>query len=244
MLKRKFCVIWIWYLLYDNARFQRWLARHRRHGWELADVGCIFFRFERGDGTHYRYYMQMMRDDPDTKRGRDYLAGVEELGVTCLGCFWHRAFFRWEDDGRPVEMFSDLASQALEAKCVRIAQLAAAVWCAVNAALLFFRAWLDLDAARGFDELYADLIAAGASSVVEAWAPRIAMYAAFGLLWLGLTVWGGARRCARTGNGADSKTNSSSMNRTAGKGDDDGRCKKDLVRPVMAARPGTAGAAA
>ena len=56
-----------------------------------------------------------MRDDPDTERGRDYLAGVEELGVTCLGCFWHRAFFRWEDDGRPVEMFSDLASQALEA---------------------------------------------------------------------------------------------------------------------------------
>ena len=124
MLKRKLCVIWIWYLLYDNARFQRWLARHRRHGWELADVGCIFFRFERGDGTRYRYYMQMMKDDPDTKRGRDYLAGVEELGVTCLGCFWHRAFFRWEDDGRPVEMFSDLASRALEAKCVRSAQLA------------------------------------------------------------------------------------------------------------------------
>lgn len=134
--------------------------------------------------------MQMMKDDPDTKRGRDYLAGVEGLGVTCLGCFWHRAFFRWEDDGRPVEMFSDLASQALEAKCVRSAQLAAAVWCAVNAALLFFRVWLDLDAARGFDELYADLIAAGAPSIAEAWAPRIAMYAAFGLLWLGLTVWG------------------------------------------------------
>lgn len=197
MRKRKLCVIWIWYLLYDNARFQRWLARQRRHGWELADVGCIFFRFERGDGTRYRYYMQMMKDDPDTERGRDYLAGVEELGVTCLGCFWHRAFFRWEDDGRPVEMFSDLASQALEAKCVRSAQLAAAVWCAVNAALLFFRAWLDLDAARGFDELYADLIAAGASSVVEAWAPRIAMYAAFGLLWLGLTVWG-VRAAVRT----------------------------------------------
>ena len=35
-----------------------------------------------------------------------------------------------------------------------------------------------------------DLIAAGASSIAEAWAPRIAMYAAFGLLWLGLTVWG------------------------------------------------------
>lgn len=190
MLKRKLCVIWIWYLLYDNARFQRWLARHRRHEWELADVGCIFFRFERGDGTHYRYYMQMMKDDPDTKRGRDYLAGVEGLGVTCLGCFWHRAFFRWENDGRPVEMFSDLASQALEAKCVRSAQLAAAVWCAVNAALLFFRAWLDFDAARGFDELYADLIAAGAPSIAEAWAPKIAMYVAFGLLWLGLTVWG------------------------------------------------------
>ncbi len=58
MRKRKLCVIWIWDLLYDNARFQRWLARHRRHGWELADVGCIFFRFERGDGTHYRYYMR------------------------------------------------------------------------------------------------------------------------------------------------------------------------------------------
>ena len=52
-----------------------------------------------------------------------------------------------------------------------------------------FWAWLDLDAARGFDELYADLIAAGA--------PRIAMYAAFGLLWLGLTVWG-VRAAVRT----------------------------------------------
>ena len=220
MRKRKFCVIWIWYLLYDNARFQRWLARHRRHGWELADVGCIFFRFERGDGTHYRYYMQMMKDDPDTKRGRDYLAGVEELGVTCLGCFWHRAFFRWEDDGRPVEMFSDLASQALEAKCVRSAQLAAAVWCAVNAALLFFRAWLDLDAARGFDE------------------PRLAFCGS------DLPCGARSRLCARTGNGAGSKTNSSFTNRPAGKGDDDGRCKKDLVRPGMAARPGTDGAAA
>ena len=48
MRKQKLCVIWIWYLLFDNARFQRWLARQRRHGWELADVGCIFFRFERG----------------------------------------------------------------------------------------------------------------------------------------------------------------------------------------------------
>ena len=244
MLKRKLCVIWIWYLLYDNARFQRWLARHRRHGWELADVGCIFFRFERGDGTRYRYYMQMMKDDPDTKRGRDYLAGVEELGVTCLGCFWHRAFFRWEDDGRPVEMFSDLAPQALEAKCVRSAQLAAAMWCAVNAALLFFRAWLDLDAARGFDELYADLIAAGAPSIAEAWAPRIAMYAAFGLLWLGLTVWG-VRAAVRTHRKwRRLKTNSSFTNRPAGKGDVDERCEKDLVRPGMAARPGTAGAAA
>ena len=177
--------------LLDWTELNVWEYIEREH------IPTVSLYYNQGDGTRYRYYMQMMRDDPDTERGRDYLAGVEELGVTCLGCFWHRAFFRWEDDGRPVEMFSDLASQALEAKCVRSAQLAAAVWCAVNAALLFFRAWLDLDAARGFDELYADLIAAGASSVAEAWAPRIAMYAAFGLLWLGLTVWG-VRAAVRT----------------------------------------------
>ena len=197
MRKRKLCVIWIWYLLYDNARFQRWLARHRRRGWELANVGCIFFRFERSDGTRYRYYMQMMKDDPDTERGRTYLAGVEELGVTCLGSFSHRAFFRWEDDGRPVEMFSDLASRALEAKCVRNAQLAAALWCAVNAALMFFRAWLDFDMARGFDEIFADLIAAGAPSIVVVWTAKIAVYAIAGLLWLGLTV-GGVCAAVRT----------------------------------------------
>ena len=177
--------------LLDWTELNVWEYIEREH------IPTVSLYYNQGDGTRYRYYMQMMKDDPDTKRGRDYLAGVEELGVTCLGCFWHRAFFRWEDDGRPVEMFSDLASQALEAKCVRSAQLAAAVWCAVNAALLFFRAWLDLDAARGFDELYADLIAAGAPSIAEAWAPRIAMYAAFGLLWLGLTVWG-VRAAVRT----------------------------------------------
>ena len=112
--------MWIWYLLFDNARFQRWLARHRRNGWELEHVGCLFFRLVCSSDTRYRYYVQVMKDDPDTERGRAYLAGVEELGVTCLGCFRHRAFFRWEDDGRPVEMFSDLASQALEAKCVQL----------------------------------------------------------------------------------------------------------------------------
>ena len=26
MLKQKFCLWWIWYLLFDNAHFQRWLA--------------------------------------------------------------------------------------------------------------------------------------------------------------------------------------------------------------------------
>ena len=120
MGKQKLCIVWIWYLLFDNARFQRWLARHRRNGWELEHVGCLFFRLVCSSDTRYRYYVQVMKDDPDTERGRAYLAGVEELGVTCLGCFRHRAFFRWEDDGRPVEMFSDLASQALEAKCVQL----------------------------------------------------------------------------------------------------------------------------
>ena len=126
MLKQKFCLWWIWYLLFDNAHFQRWLAWHRRRGWELAHVGGLFFHFTRGDGTDYRYYVQVMKDFPWTEQGRAYIAGVEELGVTYLGCFLHRAYFRWVDDGRPEEMFSDLASQAQEARCVRSAQIFAA----------------------------------------------------------------------------------------------------------------------
>ena len=91
MLKQKFCLWWIWYLLFDNAHFQRWLAWHRRRGWELAHVGGLFFHFTRGDGTDYRYYVQVMKDFPWTEQGRAYIAGVEELGVTYLGCFLHRA---------------------------------------------------------------------------------------------------------------------------------------------------------
>ena len=94
MLKQKFCLWWIWYLLFDNAHFQRWLAWHRRRGWELAHVGGLFFHFTRGDGTDYRYYVQVMKDFPWTEQGRAYIAGVEELGVTYLGCFLHRAYFR------------------------------------------------------------------------------------------------------------------------------------------------------
>lgn len=96
MLKQKFCLWWIWYLLFDNAHFQRWLAWHRRRGWELAHVGGLFFHFTRGDGTDYRYYVQVMKDFPWTEQGRACIAGVEELGVTYLGCFLHRAYFRWE----------------------------------------------------------------------------------------------------------------------------------------------------
>ena len=81
MLKQKFCLWWIWYLLFDNAHFQRWLAWHRRRGWELAHVGGLFFHFTRGDGTDYRYYVQVMKDFPWTEQGRACIAGVEELGV-------------------------------------------------------------------------------------------------------------------------------------------------------------------
>ena len=45
MRKRKLCVIWIWDLLYDNARFQRWLARHPigRFGEPDEIVGIIIY---------------------------------------------------------------------------------------------------------------------------------------------------------------------------------------------------------
>ena len=84
MLKQKFCLWWIWYLLFDNAHFQRWLAWHRRRGWELAHVGGLFFHFTRGDGTDYRYYVQVMKDFPWTEQGRACIAGVEELGAPAL----------------------------------------------------------------------------------------------------------------------------------------------------------------
>ena len=190
MLKQKFCLWWIWYLLFDNAHFQRWLAWHRRRGWELAHVGGLFFHFTRGDDTDYRYYVQVMKDFPWTEQGRACIAGVEELGVTYLGCFLHRAYFRWVDDGRPEEMFSDLASQAQEARCVRSAQIFAAALCALGAAMQFYTAWEYLYAAQIYEELYAELIAAGGPSVVAAWMPRIALEAVLGLSWLALAVWG------------------------------------------------------
>ena len=84
MRKRKLCVIWIWYLLYDNVRFQRWLARHRRHGWELADVGFLFFRFERGDGTRYRSLGCAPCTKPIRSESRNVHEIIEELRTGAL----------------------------------------------------------------------------------------------------------------------------------------------------------------
>lgn len=88
------------------------------------------------------------------------------------------------------EMFSDLASQAQEARCVRSAQIFAAALCALGAAMQFYTAWEYLYAAQIYEELYAELIAAGGPSVVAAWMPRIALEAVLGLSWLALAVWG------------------------------------------------------
>ena len=79
MRKRKLCVIWIWYLLYDNARFQRWLARQCRYGWELAYVGFLFFRFERGDGTRYRSLGCAPCTKPIRSESRNVHEIIEEL---------------------------------------------------------------------------------------------------------------------------------------------------------------------
>ena len=172
------------------------------HGTAGAHVGGLFFHFTRGDGTDYRYYVQVMKDFPWTEQGRAYIAGVEELGVTYLGCFLHRAYFRWVDDGRPEEMFSDLASQAQEARCVRSAQIFAAALCALGAAMQFYTAWEYLYAAQIYEELYAELIAAGGPSVVAAWRQCSA--------FRGSPSPYGARAqpCARTKSGRRSKTSS------------------------------------
>ena len=130
------------------------------------------------------------KDFPWTEQGRAYIAGVEELGVTYLGCFLHRAYFRWVDDGRPEEMFSDLVSQAQEARCVRSAQIFAAALCALGAAMQFYTTWAYLHAAQIYEELYAELIAAGGPSVVAAWMPRITLETVLGLSWLALAAWG------------------------------------------------------
>ena len=83
MLKQKFCLWWIWYLLFDNAHFQRWLAWHRRRGWELAHVGGLFFHFTRGDGTDYRYYVQVMKDFPWTESTISLARLLQEPFLSC-----------------------------------------------------------------------------------------------------------------------------------------------------------------
>lgn len=66
----------------------------------------------------------------------------------------------------------------------------AAALCALGAAMQFYTAWEYLYAAQIYEELYAELIAAGGPSVVAAWMPRIALEAVLGLSWLALAVWG------------------------------------------------------
>jgi len=73
---------------------------------------------------------------------------------------------------------------------VRSAQIFAAALCALGAAMQFYTAWEYLYAAQIYEELYAELIAAGGPSVVAAWMPRIALEAVLGLSWLALAVWG------------------------------------------------------
>ena len=97
------------FLAWQHEKEEQWLNQMSASGWQLTHPGLFNDRFEQGPPNQYQYALEYINLS-DAKM-KDYFAFLEEAGIEIIGQTLNWVYYRKANDGRPFEIFSDLASK-------------------------------------------------------------------------------------------------------------------------------------
>jgi len=104
-------LFFIWQLPKEEA----WINEMAAHGYGLVGVGKITFEFEDIEPGKYRYKEIFIKGSFGSEKTREFLKFLEEMGVENVGHVSYPnhtiLYFRYEDTGEELELYSDLDSK-------------------------------------------------------------------------------------------------------------------------------------
>lgn len=111
MRKTEHKLFWLWELPKEEA----WINDMADHGYGLVDVGRIRYEFEDIEPGKFRYKSLFLRGSYTSAKIRDFIRFMEDMGIMNVGHVSYPGrtcvYFRYENTGEELEVFSDLDSK-------------------------------------------------------------------------------------------------------------------------------------
>ena len=104
-------LFWIWQLPKEEA----WINEMAEHGYGLVSAGKITFEYEDIESGQYKYKEMMLKGSFDSKKVRDFLKFMEEMGVDNVGHVSYPGhtivYLRYDSSLENFDIYSDLDSK-------------------------------------------------------------------------------------------------------------------------------------
>ena len=104
-------LFWIWQLPREEA----WINEMAEHGYGLTAAGKVTFEFEDIENGQYRYKEMMLKGSFDSKKVRDFLKFMEEMGIKNVAHVSYPGhtivYLRYDSSLENFDIYSDLDSK-------------------------------------------------------------------------------------------------------------------------------------
>ena len=104
-------LFWIWQLPKEEA----WINEMAEHGYGLVAAGRVTFEFEDIEEGQYKYKEMMLKGSFDSKKIRDFLRFMEEMGVKNVAHVSYPGhtivYLRYDSSLEDFDIYSDLDSK-------------------------------------------------------------------------------------------------------------------------------------
>lgn len=104
-----------WFYIWQLSKEEAWINEMAAHGYGLVSVGRLTFEFEDIEPGKYRYKEIFVKGSFTSEKTREFLKFLEEMGVDNVGHVSYPnhtiLYFRYEDTGEELELYSDLDSK-------------------------------------------------------------------------------------------------------------------------------------
>lgn len=111
MRKTEHKLFWLWELPKEEA----WINDMADHGYGLVDIGRVRYEFEDIEPNKYRYKSLFLKGSYTSEKIRGFIKFMEDMGIMNVGHVSYPGrtciYFRYENTGEELEVFSDLDSK-------------------------------------------------------------------------------------------------------------------------------------
>lgn len=113
-------VVWRWFFIWDWEKEEQWLNQMAQEGWLMEKQGFCRYVFQQGQPGSYQYRLELLEQNPCSKKSQDYIRFLEETGAEYMGNWLRWVYFRKPTEMGPFDLYSDMESRMGHVKRILI----------------------------------------------------------------------------------------------------------------------------